>query len=359
MSDELLRPSQFLESPESENQNPIRSWQRGGSWYTTDRAHKQARLPNQRNPVDIMMVLTNCEGRSGIGPAMAALTAGRSALDAVELGARAVEADTSVHSVGKGGLPDVLGNVNCDAAIMDGRTLEAGAVGCVSGFLHVVSVARAVREMLPHVFLVGAGAERFAAEMGAERDELLTDEARAKYERWLTEHVPANERGQMADGPLAKYAWESTKIAGGTTVFLAVDDAGNIAGATSTSGWAFRYPGRLGDSPIIGAGLYADDRYGACGCTHVGEMTIRCSTARSVVLYMKRGASVEEAVSEAMNDLGELKAGFLGPVMVHAIDHKGRACAMSLTDVQDKLIDHYWQGGMTEPVTMRAPVVGL
>jgi L-asparaginase / beta-aspartyl-peptidase len=305
--------------------------------------------------VSAVRVLTNREGLSGVGAAISALRAGRSALDAVELGARTVEADAGVVSVGRGGLTDVLGNVTCDAAVMDGRTLEAGAVGCLSGYLHAVSVARQVMRRLPHVFLVGAGADRFAAEIKAERAEMLTAENQARYRRWLARHVPESKRSQLEHGPLARYAWESTRKAGGTVVFLAIDRKGNLAGATSTSGWAYRYPGRLGDSPVIGAGLYVDNRYGACGCTHVGEMTIRCSTARSVVLYLKGGASVEEAVAEAMADLNDLRYGFTGAVMIHAMDSDGRACVLSRTDVKDKRIDHFWPG-RGRPTTLRAPV---
>jgi L-asparaginase len=300
-------------------------------------------------------VLTNCEGRSGVRAAIAALKSGRSAMDAVEAGVRATEADVRVLSVGRGGLTDVLGNVTCDAAVMDGRTLEAGAVGCLSGYLHAVSVARKVMERLPHVFLVGAGANRFAGEVGAEPAEMLTKENRGRHQRWLARHVPESNRSRLQHGPLARYAWESTRKAGGTVVFLAIDRKGNLAGATSTSGWAYRYPGRLGDSPVIGAGLYVDNRYGACGCTHVGEMTIRCGTARSVVLYMKGGASVEEAVAEAMADLNELRHGFTGAVMIHAIDADGRACALSRTDVKAKLVDHYWNGN-GRAMKLRAPV---
>jgi L-asparaginase len=184
---------------------------------------------------------------------------------------------------------------------------------------------------------------------------MLTKENRGRYQRWLTRHVPESKRSRLQHGPLARYAWESTRNAGGTVVFLAIDRKGNLAGATSTSGWAYRYPGRLGDSPVIGAGLYVDNRYGACGCTHVGEMTIRCGTARSVVLYMKGGASVEEAVAEAMADLNELRHGFTGAVMIHAIDADGRACVLSRTDVRDKRIDHYWDSA-GRLKKLRAPV---
>jgi beta-aspartyl-peptidase (threonine type) len=266
-----------------------------------------------------MVIFTNCEGRVGLAAARDALASGGSALDAVEAGIRIVEADASVNSVGRGGSPDLLGT-------MDGDTRQAGAVGAVRNYLHVASLARKVMEKLPHVMLVGDGAERFAREAGFEPAEMLNTEARERYQEFLAGNVPTEDLKRWPDVPMAEAAWASTRNAGGTVVYLARDDKGSIAAGTSTSGWAFRYPGRLGDSPIVGAGLYADSRYGACGCTHVGEMTIRAGTARAVVLYMKKDAPVEEACREALRDLRDLKAGFLGPVMVHAIDRDGLAC---------------------------------
>ncbi len=305
-----------------------------------------------------MMVLANCEGGGGMKAAQAALERGGAGLDAVEAGIRVVEADTSVVTVGRGGAPDLLGVVSCDAAVMDGATGRAGAVGNLRGFLHAVSVARQVMERLPHVLLVSEGAERFAGEIGAEPAEMLTDEAWARYEQWMRERVPVGVRARLPEGDLAKIAWESCNemTAGGTTVFLSIDGNGDIAAGTSTSGWAQRYPGRLGDSPIIGAGLYADNRYGACGCTHVGEMTTRACTARSVVLYMKAGASVREACLEAVRDLRSLKGGYLGPVVIHAIDRQGSPCVVSTGPVVKGLDYFYWGGGAVGIEMRRAEI---
>jgi L-asparaginase len=108
-----------------------------------------------------------------------------------------------------------------------------------------------------------------------------------------------------------------------TTVYLAGDASGNISSGASTSGWAWKYPGRLGDTPIIGAGSYADARYGAAACTHTGEMTIRAGTARAVVLGLKMGLSLDDAVGEAIADLATLDTGLLGTVTIHAIDTEG------------------------------------
>ena len=124
-----------------------------------------------------------------------------------------------------------------------------------------------------------------------------------------------------------------------TTVFLAHDAAGNICSGTSTSGWGWKYPGRLGDSPIVGAGSYADTRYGAAACTGAGEMTIRCCTARSIVLYMKQGASVADAVSEAVEDMRALKGGLISRVTIHAIDTKGNHKVVAVNGAGD---NKYW-----------------
>jgi L-asparaginase len=194
--------------------------------------------------------------------------------------------------------------------------------------------------------LVGPGAARFAQETGAERAEMLTAEAAQAYQDWMRRRVAEADSGRMRRAPLAGYAWKAgyDVASKGTVVFLVRDRQGRIAAGTSTSGWAYRYPGRLGDSPIIGAGLYADNRYGACGCTHVGEMTIRAGTARSVVTYMKMGATVEEACAEALRDLADLKGGFLGPVMIHAMDRHGRTCVAANRRMRPRFDAYLWDG---------------
>lgn len=305
-----------------------------------------------------MMLLANGEGRVGVAAALSALREGGSALDAVEAGIRVVEADPSVRSVGRGGAPNLRGEVECDAAIMDGATLQCGAVGALQGYLHAISVARQVMDRLPHVFLAGEGAALFAQEIGAEPDDLLTEEALEAHAQWLTEHVPAGERAEWPWVPLAPHAWTSAETVRtrGTTIYLAMDDDGRLAAGASTSGWAQKYPGRLGDSPVIGAGLYADGRYGACGCTHTGELAIRAGTARAVVLYMKKGASVQDACHEAVADLGALQGGLVGPLIIHAVDRQGEPYAVSTRDFGERFIYAFWREGM-RAADIRRPVV--
>ncbi len=305
------------------------------------------------------VVLANGEGRVGVEAAVERLRDGGGVLDAVEQGVRHVEADPDIHSVGLGGHPNLLGEVECDAAIMDGATLACGTATNLVGIPHAVSVARQVMERLPHVFLAGAGANRFAREVGAEEAAMLTPPMRAHHEAWLQAHVPADLRPQWPDVPLAAFAWESARnlLTGGTTIFLARDAQGNLGAATSTSGWARKYPGRVGDTPIVGAGLYADNRYGACGCTHTGEVMIRACTARSVILYMKRGASVEEACREALEDLRALRGGHQGPVVIHAIDRDGRPCVVSSQNLGEKVVACYWTDASGE-IERIAPACG-
>jgi len=281
-----------------------------------------------------------------------------SGLDAIEQGIRLVEADIRVDSVGRGGSPNLLGEMECDAAIMDGSNLMAGSVGALKDYLHAISVARAVMTRLPHVMLVADGAHRFAAEIGAEKADMLTAEARERHERWLREHVPPEALGKWPDVPLAPYVWESAKEygAGGTVIFLVRDARGSISAGTSTSGWAQSYPGRLGDSPIIGAGLYADSRFGACACTHTGEMTIRCATAHSVVAYMRKGASVQEACREALDDLFQLRGGQLGVVVIHGMDFYGNTCVLSSHDVGEKASYYLWRDDTGETRHLAAEI---
>ncbi len=261
-----------------------------------------------------MIVISSTNGRVGIGEAIRVLRSGGKAVDAVEAGIRFVEANPEDHSVGYGGFPNLLGQVELDAAIMNGRTLEAGAVGSMQGFCHAISVARHVMEKLPHVFLVGDGAARFAAEMGCEPSDLLTETSHERWKKELQSVLTADDWRQFPDLP-DLWRWvaitadpERTR---GTVNMIARDAHGDLAVGVSTSGWAWKYPGRVGDSPVVGAGLYADNRYGAAACTGMGEMAIRAGTARSLVLYLKMGLSLDGAGQEAMSDLDSLGGRYL------------------------------------------------
>ncbi len=254
--------------------------------------------------------------------------AGGSALDAVEAATRVVELNPEDHSVGVGGYPNLLGQVELDASLMEGTTRRAGAVAALQGYPHPISVARAVLEHLPqHLLLVGDGAARFAVERGFEPMQLLTPEAEAVWRQrvggaWTSDAAGLAFQVSKAQDP------ERTV---GTVNFIAQDGQGRLASAVSTSGWAFKYPGRVGDSPLIGAGNYCDDRYGACACTGLGEWAIRGGTARMVVGGSQNGLSLREACARAMRDLLEIPLPpDVEPVMnLIALDRDGNHAAFT------------------------------
>ena len=308
-----------------------------------------------------MLIIASHNGAIGMRPAMAALKSGGSALDAVEIGTRLVEADPSDHTVGCNGYPNILGELELDASIMDGRTLDSGAVAAMRGFPYAISVARQVLERkLPHVLLAGEGAERFAREIGAEeRGEMLSDEIRQVWRARL-EGIGAARRvvSQSDELPLldkVKLATDPERVAG-TVNFIAIDSAGDICSGVSTSGWAWKYPGRIGDSPIIGAGNYADNRYGACACTGMGEMAIRAGTARSVVLYMQMGMTLEAAAHTAMRDLRDLGGDYIGHMSLIALGKHGEHIGLS-SDAGRKYI--YQTGDMPQHAERQRGLVEL
>ena len=263
------------------------------------------------------VIISSENGRGGMLAAMRVLAAGGCALDAVEIACRYVEDDPADHSVGYGGLPNVLGDVELDASIMDGRTLRAGAVAAVMGYGRAIHLARQVMEQTPHVLLAARGAERLAADLGEPPQDQRTGEALARWRERFAE------RGaDLTASPLHAVAAHLTRPLNlqdtiykaarvdtlGTVNFIALDQAGDLASAVSTSGIGWKYPGRVGDSPLIGAGNYCDNRYGAAACTGMGELAIRAGTARSLVLYRKMGMSLIDAGLETLRDLQVLDA---------------------------------------------------
>ena len=274
------------------------------------------------------------------------LARGGSALDAVEAATRLVEDNPADSSVGTGGIPNLDGVQEMDASIMCGRTLRSGAVGAIKGFIHPISVARQVLEHAPHVLLVAEGAERFARVMGCEAGELATEESRRVYRAFVEdafEHEGIDEsqswvvdyaRSQRLREWYARLADEHH----GTVNVQAIDADGNIASAVSTSGTALKFPGRLGDSPIIGAGNYCDNRYGAAACTGRGELAIRAGTARTLIHALARGATLEEAAVQAMQDIHALES--FGGMNCLLMDARGNT--MSATTVTGRESIHWF-----------------
>ena len=225
------------------------------------------------------------------------LSRGGASLDAVEAGARVPEADIKNHSVGLGGYPDRDGHVTLDASIMD-ADMNCGGVACLEDIEHAASVARRVMERTPHVLLVGDGARQFALEQGFKKQNLLTPAADKAWKEWLktSKYQPVinSEVGTYGkDVPIDKDNHDTIGI-------LALDTHGKLAGACTTSGAAWKLHGRVGDSPIIGAGLYVDGEVGAATSTGMGEEVIRNAGSFLVVELMRQGRSPAEACKEAV-----------------------------------------------------------
>jgi beta-aspartyl-peptidase (threonine type) len=252
------------------------------------------------------VIVASGNGAAALPTGMRILVRGGSALDAVEACAKIVEADVTDTSVGRGGKPNVLGEVELDASIVDGTTHRTGAVAALKGYLHPIAVARAVMERTPHVFIVGDGAARLAREIGAERTQNLTPSTRKLWVERLRAagETPASIRRRTKLLPVVQ------KIVGedrGTVNFLAVDRRGNIASAVTTSGWAYKYPGRVGDSPVVGAGNYCDSRYGAAACTGFGELAVRNVTAKTAVDRLAAGMPPDMVARAAIADANLLE----------------------------------------------------
>ncbi len=251
------------------------------------------------------VVIASANGLQATQRAMELLRSGTDTLEAVVSGVGLVEADPEDTSVGYGGLPNALGVVQLDASVMHGPTRGAGAVGALEGFMHPAQVAAAVMRYTDHVFLVGDGARRFALEMGFGEENLLTDRARRTWLRWRARLsreddylTPDQSEEGITDFGLED-AWEGGRRYG-TINCCALDGAGSLSGVTTTSGLAFKVPGRVGDSPIIGAGLYVDNDVGAAGSTGRGEAVIKSCGSMLVVEQMRRGLAPTDACLEAL-----------------------------------------------------------
>ncbi|HKN96062.1 MAG TPA: N(4)-(beta-N-acetylglucosaminyl)-L-asparaginase [Pseudonocardiaceae bacterium] len=271
----------------------------------------------------------------GLPAAMAILAAGGSALDAVEAGLRRCEDNVDDHYVGTGGLPNAQGVVELDASLMVGSSRAFGAVGAVRGFPNPISIARAVLEKLPqHSLLVGPGAELFAEENGFARAELLTDESKKLFGSALAESAESveGEDTEALDGD-QRYRRAALDLVRrmaphdgpwGTINILALDRSGELVVGVSTSGYPWKYPGRVGDSAIPGAGNYADLRYGGAACTGRGELSMRCTGARGIVAELAKGADPSEACRAMLADAATLPDEYRAELRCLALTPDGR-----------------------------------
>ncbi len=264
------------------------------------------------------------------------LSKGGKAVDAVEHGVRVTEADLANRSVGVGGRPDRDGHVTLDACIMDEKS-RCGAVAFMEGIAHPISVARAVMETTQHVMLVGEGAEKFAIENGFEQAKMPIPEVKKDWQNWKKENK------DLFKKPIINHENHDT------IGMIAMDANGDLSGACTTSGWAYKMHGRVGDSPIIGAGLFVDNEIGAATSTGLGEAIIRVAGSSMVVELMRHGYTPLDACKEVVNriikkhsDLTNLQCGFI------AIDKKGNIGSYSVyagfnfalkTATEDKMVD--------------------
>lgn len=250
------------------------------------------------------MAVSSANGLRATAKAMELMRAGADTLDAVIAGVNLVEEDPDDMSVGYGGLPNERGVVELDSCCMHGPTMRAGAVAALQNIKTPSRVAQQVMERTDHVLLVGQGALEFARMVGFEETNLLTDRARQAWLRWKTRLSKdddwLDDEEIREDFKRAGLDVEAGKRPTGTISCLALNEKGELSGVTTTSGLAYKVPGRVGDSPIIGAGLYVDGEVGACGSTGRGEAVILSCGSRTVVENMRHGLSPEQAILDVL-----------------------------------------------------------
>jgi len=321
---------------------------------------------NKVRLVDNFVIVGTIRSDIGITEGINVLQERRTAITAVEKVIIKVEDNLEDWTVGSGGLPNLIGEVELDASIMDGLTLKAGAVAGVKHYPNPISIAKAVMENSPHVLLVGDGADKFADVMGFKKKQLLTKNAQEIHKDFLmgkgivekeydTKDSLKNKKKyfesfkqQMKENNLMQWYEKYSKEKHGTVNVIAKDNFGNICSGVSTSGLSFKIPGRAGDSSIIGAGNYADNRFGAAACVGVGEIAIRLSLARIAVYELSGGATVEEAATRAIRSISYLEEG-VGSLAILVMDKEGNhASAANFKNF------YYWMADSknTKPVKM-------
>jgi beta-aspartyl-peptidase (threonine type) len=308
----------------------------------------------------MIVVIASRNGQKAVKEAVRILRSGGGILDAVEEGVKLVEDDPADQTVGYGGLPNLLGEVELDASIMDGATLRVGAVAGVRRYKNPISIARRIMERTPHVMLIGEGADEFAELQGFQETNLLTPEAKKRYDEMISGRAPLySEAYRKIHSELRdwypKYV-ESKKDSAGTVNLIARDSMGNLAVGVSTSGTALKMPGRTGDSPIIGAGNYADNAAGAAACTGRGELSIRICLAKYVVDSMRQGVHVQEACVTGIRKILQLRDPLGGGMNVLSISSTGETAGASTAP---EVFYLYQDDTMSEPVKKTSPQVSL
>ena len=277
------------------------------------------------------VVISSANGLAACAKACEMIRGGADTLDAVIAGVNIVELDPNDTSVGYGGLPNEEGVVELDASVMHGPTRRAGSVAAIQGIKTPSNIAKLVMDHTTHVMIVGEGATRFAEARGYKREDLMTAKSRTAWLVWkeslrspgafnnwisMRENLESKPVAPLAelrdrfpgtDDATLAWAWEMTvHPTYGTINCLGLNEKGEISGVTTTSGLAWKIPGRVGDSPIIGAGLFVDPDVGGAGSTGVGELNIRVAGGHTIVESMRRGMSPREAVTEALKRVSKL-----------------------------------------------------
>ncbi len=280
--------------------------------------NQQDRLNNNLIKRNNIVISTWSHGIKANDEAWRILSEGGKSIDAVEAGVRVTEADITNRSVGIGGRPDRDGHVTLDACIMDENS-RCGSVACLEGIKHPISVARAVMEKTPHVMLVADGAKEFAIQQGFEKYKTPIKEVKKDWKAWKKKNKDLLKKPNINH--------ENHDTIG----MLAMDEYGNMSGSCTTSGWAYKMHGRVGDSPIIGAGLFIDNEVGGACATGMGEAIIRIAGSHTVVELMRQGKTPQEACKIAVEriiskhtDMSGLQCGFL------AMDMHGRVGSYSV-----------------------------
>ena len=274
-----------------------------GAAMTTRTTQSKHGVPRVARPA----VVASANGIRGVAAAYEQIAKGVDPLDAAIAGVNIQELDPEDQSVGLGGLPNADGVVQLDASCMHGPTNRAGAVGALEGFATPSRVAKAVMDYTDHILLVGEGAKRFALSMGFTEQNLLTEKSRQAWLRWRA-RLNANDNWLDFDDDAL------VGVSTGTINMNAVNAAGDLGSVTTTSGLSWKIPGRVGDSPLIGAGQYCDNRVGAAGSTGRGEANIKSCGAFLTVEHMRQGMSPEQACLKTLERVVEMtEPRLLGP----------------------------------------------
>jgi beta-aspartyl-peptidase (threonine type) len=307
----------------------------------------------------------------GLPKGIEILANGGSALDAVEESIKLIENNPFDITVGFNGFPNLMGIVELDASIMEGKTRKAGAVAAMKNYRNPISIARKVMELTPHAMLVGDGAERFAKALGFQEEEILDELGIRNYHnimegksldmppeaqklvRELFMHFDVHLKEVMEEYPVKEWYRRLSFDKHGTTNVIALDQNSDLAIGVSTSGLAMKFPGRVGDSPIFGAGIYCSNKAGSA-CTGTGELAIRLCTSKMVVERIHQNIGIERAAEIGILELKEL--GEEGVLHILSMDKSGKCVGVTN---KSGLFHYYADASSNEPIKRASTYINL